>query len=232
MRLPINSAEPSFPIDHSNRPERERGERKKMSKRSHSIDAALAFLVSKNIGEQRIHIPEAPKVKKAKQEKKKGEPTVKVVGPPEGFVSALTPAEFLQTIRRANTRDEKIKAIRDFQGFYDKGDAFGSQEWRAMEKAKRALINLPPVDPNVPFRRSGTVDPSVKGFVAGMPNGAEKELRNLMSREQLAIDAMVEHELKAKEATSEEEKSLLNGLARVEWARLNQIRKDRRRLEG
>ena len=203
-----------------------------MSKRSHSIDSALAFLVSQNIGEQRINIPSAPKVKAKKEKNIKGEPIVKVIGPPAGFVPLLSPAEFLLTMRRAVNRDEKMKAIRDFQGFYDRSKNYGEQEWSVLNRAKRALIHLPPVDPNHVFRRSGTVDPSIKGYVAGIPDGTEKELRNLLSREQLAIDAMVEHELKAKEATNEEEKSLLNGLARVEWARLTQIRKERKRLEG
>jgi len=204
-----------------------------MSNRSRSIDAALAFLVSQNIGEQRVNIPEAPKEKKAKREKSvKGAAQVKVIGPPEGFVSSVTPAEFLFTMRHAVNRDEKIAAIRAFRGFYNRAGDFGAQEFETLQLAKRKLINLPAVDCSQPYRRNGTVDPSVKGYVAGIPDGVEKALRNLHSREQLAIDAMVEHELKAKEAISAEEKSLLIGLAKVEWARLSQIRKERMQLEG
>ena len=67
---------------------------------------------------------------------------------------------------------------------------------------------------------------SVQGFVAGQPDHMERAYQNLLARERLAVNTMLDHEKAARDAKTQNERTLYEGLALVERERLAQIRKD------
>lgn len=130
---------------------------------------------------------------------------------------------FIVALRNAKTRDEQIAAIAGYRG-YDPALDFGSNEYRAKSQAQRELKP----EPKAPESR---VVPTVKGYVAGMPNEHGKRMMDLLARERLAADAAIEHEKLAAEAQSETERDYQTALALLERERLANIR-DQIKAEG
>jgi len=75
-----------------------------------------------------------------------------------------------------------------------------------------------------------TADPSLSGFVAGMPAPLARQIADLAAREVLAAETMATHEKAARDATDESMRILFEGLAMLESARIDEIRKDLARL--
>ena len=75
-----------------------------------------------------------------------------------------------------------------------------------------------------------TADPTLSGFVAGMPAPLARQIADLGGREVLAAETMATHEKAARDATDESTRILFEGLAMLESARIDEIRKDLARL--
>lgn len=136
---------------------------------------------------------------------------------------SIAGAGFMKLYRKARNRDEVIQAIDLYIGYDPKG-SFASQEYKAKQAAQNEL------NPN---RLAGAVKatPAVQGFIAGLPDSKAKHKENLLARERLAADAMIEHEKKAAEAEyGSSERALHEGLAKVECDRLREIRHDLKQL--
>ncbi len=185
----------------------------------------------------------APKAPKAKKEKiNKGKPMVGSVAeqeanaptaeakpgptidlPPVGSIDA---PGFMMAMRRATDQPQKVKVIHGYCG-YLMGQPYGPQESAAYDKARKELKPIK-VDPSEPFKATiRPIDPSVAGFIAGMPDGHQKKLADLLAREKTTAEAIGEFQVKCdnKELPGEvrEEARML---MQLETGRLFQIRQD------
>jgi hypothetical protein len=142
-----------------------------------------------------------------------GMPRLFIPVPAVGYYDAKG---FIVALRKAKSRDEQIAVIAGYRGYDPKLD-FGSNEYRAKSQALRELRP----EPKAPA--SGVIA-TVKGYVAGMPNDHAKRVKDLLARERLAADAIVEHEALAKDAQSETERDYQTALVLLERERLANIR--------
>lgn len=128
---------------------------------------------------------------------------------------------FLQALRKAETRNDRIEAIALFVGF-DHSQDFGSQEMRAKMLAQSAGKTY-----TGPSRQEQRVlQASVRGYVAGVPDHKERAKADLLARERLAVETMLECEKRASEATTDQERMVQSALAMAERERLTHIRRD------
>jgi hypothetical protein len=137
---------------------------------------------------------------------------------------------FILAMRSAKDRDSKIQAIAAFIG-YDCRDDYGAQEVRAFLAAKREMS---PIDASGPSRsEKRQAQATVKGYVAGMPNGLGRQIGNLKAREEVAKDARDAFLTEACKAKVED-CSCCKGhaMARLEEERIIEIRKDLLALQG
>jgi hypothetical protein len=151
-------------------------------------------------------------------------PNGKVVGvalPAAGTIGAKA---FIMMMNRAKSRDEKVAAIAAYIGYDGRLD-YASQEMAAHAKAKGEIR---PVDASGPSRAERqTAQRSVKGYVAGMPDGTRKLVHDLMGRLQLALDTRNEMVRVSRDHSRPmAARKLSIGLARLEAERLVQIRAD------
>jgi len=142
-----------------------------------------------------------------------------MVLPEAGSIDAK---DFLVARRWAKDRDESIIAIAAYIG-YDLTQPFGTQDSLAVDAAKRE-INPPKAEA---FKRS--VIPSAAGYVKGAHVTGAREFQNLLGRERLAVDAMLDRRAAAIKATSDQERTLNEGLSLVEKERLAAVRADIKR---
>lgn len=167
--------------------------------------------------------PKAPKAKKPLREKEE-KPIVKSAPPPWATVTpgSVGPEGFLKLLRNAKNRNESIEAIHAYIG-YDMAKDFGTQEYFAKSQAARELK---------PITYKPKTEATVRGFVAGMPNGAERFRQNLMARQRVAVESLIEHTKAAESAGDEFDATLHTGLAQVEQDRLRAIRVDLNQSRG
>lgn len=144
-------------------------------------------------------------------------------------IGSLGAHGFVTMMRKARDRQEKILAMQAFCGFDPRGD-YGSQEMTAMMAAKRELSPVDASGPSHAEQRSAAR--SAQGFVRGMPDNQKKIVQDLLAREKLATDAMVEHVKSARTAETREPKQHHAGLAALEKARLNKIQAEIRAMVG
>lgn len=113
-------------------------------------------------------------------------------------------------------KEDQIQAIAAFVG-YDFGGAHGTQLDSARQRAR---FTLQPA-------KGSKVAATVRGFVAGMPNGTEKAVRDLQARIRVATETMLDHEKTAsKFAEDTAEYATHMALATVESERIAHMRKD------
>lgn len=98
---------------------------------------------------------------------------------------------------KAQERNDLICAIHAYVGYDNRRD-FGSQDVEARAKAQRELRGVAP-GPTREEKRS--VERTLSGFVAGMPQPAQKLLANLRAREQAAVEAMIDAKTEQDRAT-------------------------------
>lgn len=152
-------------------------------------------------------------------------PTLKLPAP--GTIGAKA---FVMMMNRAKSREEVICAIAGYIG-YTIGQDHGKQVFEANQRAKRELTPLKVTGPSREEIRSA--QRSAQGYVAGMPDNQRKMVRDLLGREQLAVDTRESHIRDSKdEKLSETERQLATGLAQLEEERLIQIRADIAKLCG
>lgn len=226
-----------------------------------SIDAAIAFMVGQAMVEPEPTLKvvrNQPIVKqvKAKKEQSKftGEqpapqsdtpkmqamllPTPEVApqkneGATDEQITAFRKAqatEFMLSFRRATDRNGQIVSIARFIG-YDQNADYGSQELAARS---RATLYLKPIAHKVPLPAyTRTVQPSVAGYIAGMPSSPiAKEIKDLEGRIVFALDKAREEESLAEGATTTKDKLFHKSLAQAERERIEHIRKDLKSLLG
>jgi len=140
--------------------------------------------------------------------------------PNAGSIDAKT---YIKRRASAKNREECIAALAAYVG-YDPTKPFGLQDSAAFDQAKLTL--RPVAKLAAPFSRGSIA--TVQGFVAGQPDHAERAYQNLLARERLAANTMLDHEKAARDAKTETDRTLYAGLALVERERLVQIRKDLR----
>lgn len=137
----------------------------------------------------------------------------------EGFVSAmLATYDKVDGKKRIPTRDEKIQAIAAYIG-YDFGGCYGTQESAAYAKAKREKRSVS-VNPAEPFKAKSVL-PTMAGFIAGMPQEEAKKIGDLLGRERIYQDNLVDLVKK-----QDEFKVDLSQEIRVEKARIAKIHAD------
>lgn len=131
----------------------------------------------------------------------------------------FTAAQFMMVWRRAKDRNEQIQAINGFTG-YDNKLAFSVNEYNATTKAKKEL--RPSHQLTVVQNKQET-----KTFVAGLPDNHFKRIADLMGREKMAAEALINHELAASNLTEGSIEQLTAvAMADVERERLVAIRFD------
>lgn len=198
----------------------------------HSEDLALHYLLTQQALET-VEVAPVVRTAPAKVSKlAKVTAQVMAVNPPsiDGKVStvvipsragSVAGAGFMKLYRSAKNRQEVIEAIDLYIG-YNAKDSFAAQELRAKQQAANELN---------PHRLTASgvskVSPTVQGFIAGLPDTTAKHRENLLARERLAADLMIQHEKSAAEFPYESaERKLHEGLAEVECQRLQAIRHD------
>jgi hypothetical protein len=187
-------------------------------------DAAILFMVQVHNAEQKANEPVmvVAKVKESKPVPIQKQPKRSSMQLPQ--VGSLDARSFIITLRKANDRNEQIKAIHAFVG-YDMAGDFGTQEAAARTKAQRELSGRP--IQGMTRSESRAAARSMTGFVAGLPDDNKRTLANLRAREVAAVEAMLQHEKDAANVErGEAERILSAGLAEVERERLTQIRAD------
>jgi hypothetical protein len=122
--------------------------------------------------------------------------------------------------RRAKTRDERIVAIAGYIG-YDVSAQYAEQEMAANMKANRTLRPITPLAAPV-----HTALPTLKGYVAGMPDMMSRSQDNLQGRQVVAAEQVADLMRKARDASDPAVKFGAVKMAQVECQRLMQIRKD------
>lgn len=120
-------------------------------------------------------------------------------------------------------RTDQVFAIAGFVG-YSLSEPHGVQLDKARQKAHFIIR---------PVKTDSPVAATVKGFVAGMPNGSEREINNLVGRIRMATDTMLDLEKEA-EACPEgsTERATKLALATVESERIAHMRRDLETIGG
>lgn len=133
---------------------------------------------------------------------------------------------------QSKVREDKIRAMAAFGG-YDTTGNFGAQELDSLAKANREIKN-PPRYSGPTRQEQRQINRGLSGFQAGLPVPIKTVLDNLLAREVVAVEAMLEHEKIAGDLDnrSQAERELAEGMADFERNRLEAIRADIRRLVG
>lgn len=202
------------------------------------LDSIVSGLVSSyNVPEKQILVrverkPRAVRAEKAPKVSSHKIPLATIPVPAKGSLDA---EGFMMAIRNAGKvqrsnengilmtitdptkeRQDQIQAIAAFVG-YDFGGAHGTQLDSARQRAR---FTLQPA-------RDSKVRATVRGFVAGIPNGTEKAVRDLQARIRVATETMLDHEKEAvKFAEDTAEYATHMALATVESERIAHMRKD------
>jgi len=204
-----------------------------------ALDAVLAMFAGSYKGEAKEETPKAPKAPKTPKTKKGSgtlhgaPPKVLNMAPAPTFnlpIQGTLDARGFIVKMRSNDRQEKIEAIHAYCGYSFAGN-FGDQESAALAKAKREIRPLI-VNPEEPFK-ARTITPTMAGFTVGLPDGTAREIANLLGREKMAQDTLVE-QMKIADDKSKglTERSIALGIAEVEKARIAEIRADLATLCG
>lgn len=153
-----------------------------------------------------------------------------------GFIAALRVAGFVPKVLENGTtiqvpsgdkdriRADQRNALAAFVGFTT--EPIGVQVSNATRKAQYMLR------PSVGSDRR-TADPTLSGYVAGMPDHLAKQIEDLAGRETLAAENLASYEKQAREANAQGDEDMCNlykGLAHLEEARIAEIRKDLAKL--
>ena len=208
--------------------------------------AALAFVMGQHVTEEKdrqrpevsVVVTMVPKPSKASAKVKQmgnvfpiqGSTATKdvVTAPVIPTIAKLDGKGFLVAMRNAKTREERIGIITAYTG-YDNAQNYGSQLLVAEMKAKKELRVGPIPGPSREEQRSAWR--SASGFVAGIPDNAQKQLNDLLGREKVAAEALIQH---TKDSTdlkrSSDDRTLSKGLADFEKDRLEHIRSDLKAL--
>lgn len=121
-------------------------------------------------------------------------------------------------------RDDQATAIAAFIG-YDRSVPHGIQVANATRQAQYALR------PTVGKDRKHA-DPTLAGFIAGMPDDVRRMVLDLSARETLAAESMAQHDRSAADATDPAVRALHEGLSLLESERIASIRADLAKLIG
>lgn len=123
----------------------------------------------------------------------------------------------------AKEKIDQVKAIGAFVGYNFSG-AHGTQLDTARQTAQFRLR---------PVKADSAVAVTVKAFVAGMPDGTAKIVRDLQARIRMATDLMLDHEKEAgKHAEDSAEYATHMALATVESERIAHMRRDLVQIVG
>lgn len=175
--------------------------------------------------------PIAQPANDAPQAPAKPELNPKMASPKLPAPGTLDARGYTTAIRRAKDRFEAQCAVAAYIG-YTMGQDHAAQVFAADQRAK---LELRPMDPSKIVTRAEKAQAaaSVRGYVAGMPNGERKVFQNLLGRERLAVDTRESLKLAASqpECTAAQREVLL-AQALLEEERLVQIRKDLAALIG
>jgi hypothetical protein len=106
----------------------------------------------------------------------KGSAMAPLPKPKVEVIRSLDDKGFIVAMRRAITRDEKVKAITSYCGFSLRED-FGVQELRAMNKAKKALSKAPVVLDDKKYTRGASH--SLGGYIAGLPSTEDRKVKEI-----------------------------------------------------
>lgn len=121
-------------------------------------------------------------------------------------------------------RDGQVAAIAAFIG-YDRSVPHGIQVANATRQAQYALR------PTVGKDRKHA-DPTLAGFVAGMPDDVRRMVLDLSARETLSAETMADHDRSVRDATDPQVRALHAGLSMLESERIGSIRRDLDKLMG
>jgi len=127
---------------------------------------------------------------------------------------------YFTAMRRAKNRDECIAAIAAYIG-YDVAEQYATQEMAANMAARRTLRPVAPLATPV-----HTALPTLKGYVAGMPDMMSRSQENLQGRQVVAAEQVADLMRQAREASDPAAKFTAIKLAQVECERLIHIRTD------
>jgi hypothetical protein len=193
----------------------------------------------KNLKTPKVKLPKEPKVKASKVAAPGGvAPSALdgiVVGSLDaaGFIAAIRAAGMVDkvlpsgaTIRvqsgdKAKIANDHRAALAAFVGVT--AEPMGVQLSNATRKAQFALR------PTVGSDKRHA-DPTLSGFVAGMPNFLAKQIADLAAREVLAAEALANAERMAREATDPSMVAIHNACAYLESGRLVAIREELAKL--
>lgn len=129
---------------------------------------------------------------------------------------------------QSEVRNDTIKAISAYVG-YDTRGSFGAQDVAARQLASRQLGKVIAKGPARAEQKS--VERSLAGFVAGLPDTTTRTLADLQGREAASAEAMIQHEKNAEDPTrSELQRMQDKALAAVEAERIASIRIDIQRM--
>ena|ERR1700722_16570094 len=129
-------------------------------------------------------------------------------------------------------REDKIRAMAAFKGFDSTGN-FGAQEVQSLATANREIKN-PPRYTGPTRQEQRAINRSLSGFQAGLPVPVKTKLEDLLAREVVAVEAMLDHEKQAADLDnrSQAERELSEGMADFERERLASIRREIKMLVG
>lgn len=117
----------------------------------------------------------------------------------------------------AKEKADQIQAIAGFVG-YDFGAPHGVQLDKARNAAQSKLR---------PVSTDSKVAVTVKAFVAGMPNGTERAVKDLQGRIRMADETRIEHECKAEKLPVDSaEHATHMALAAIECERIAHMKRD------
>lgn len=153
----------------------------------------------------------------------KAEPNLKLAAPLLPQPGTVDGKGFMVLIRRAKSRQEQIAAVSAYIGYTLSLD-LAAQIFNATQRAKSELS---PIDPGKVVSRAekASLAATVRGYVAGMPDGERKLMQDLMGRERLAVDTRNELERAANEPDcTPAQKEMLLAQAELEVERLAHIR--------
>lgn len=142
---------------------------------------------------------------------------------------ALTARQFLVAMRaKGATQQEKMNAIAGFIG-WDRSRLYGEQESAAFQAAKRDIHGID--TSGLTREEAKNVNRSVQGFVAGLPDDAQKQVSDLQARERLALSEMSKWDAIAKnEELSDETRAEAKEMANLEQERVYSIGADLAKL--
>jgi len=212
-----------------------------------AINAALSFALASYAQSAKGDAPitrvvETKLVKSTKNKKPvvKAEPVVQATPKESAPIGSFKLPEkgsleargYIKMMRSAPDRNEKILAIAAFIG-YDMAQDYGSQELAANMAAKRELSPIDTTGPSLVEERAAKR--SAMGYVSGMPNGLQVKLQNLLGREKLAVEVMLDNQKQCDEFTKSGDSALAThhaGLALLEQERLDAIQAEIRSIVG